>query len=109
MVWIPLAVSGLLNAATWVLLLVSIKPQSQLIVLHTNVYFGVDRVGHWSKALLIPVFGLLVMAVNLILSKFSHERELIFGYFFLVCIPVLQLLLLLAAVFLVIANLPVAI
>lgn len=103
-VWIPLAVSGLLNLGIWILLLVSIKPRSQLIVLHSTASFGVDRVGHWSQTLVIPAIGLAFIVCNAALAKVSDDRELVFAYFFLFLTPVLQLLLMAAAIFVVIAN-----
>ncbi len=108
-VWVPLAVSGLINAATWVLLLVSIKPQSQLIVLHYTVYFGVDRVGRWHQVLVIPALGLGAIAVNAVAAKYCHDRELIFGYVFLYLTLMVQILLLASSIFVVIANLPASI
>lgn len=104
-VWIPLAVSAVLNLGIWGLLLVSIKPQSQLIVLHYTASFGVDRVGHWSQTLVIPALGLSFIVVNTVLAKWSDDRDLVFFYFFLFLTPVLEVLLLAAAAFVVIANL----
>lgn len=108
-VWIPLAISGLINLATWVLLLVSIKPQSQLIVLHYTVYFGVDRVGRWHEALAIPAVGLGLLALNTAAAKYCHDRELVFSHLFVYTTIMIEILLFAAAVFIVIANLPASI
>lgn len=108
-VWITLAVSGLMNLAIWGLLLVSIKPQSQLVVLHYTAYFGVDRIGRWTDTLVVPALGLAFMAMNTVLAKLCDDRELVFSYFFLLTLPFFQLLLLASAIFVVLANVRVSI
>lgn len=105
-VWITTGAAGLINIATWLILLINIKPQTNLIVLHYTVYFGVDLVGGWLEALLIPAFGLVVLLTNLLIAAFFAERYRVASYFFLILTPVIELLLLLAAVFVIIANLP---
>jgi hypothetical protein len=108
-VWVPLALSGLINVGAWILLLVTLKPQSQLIVLHYTVYFGVDRVGHWSEALAIPAVGLGLLVGNTVFAKLCHDRDLVFSHVFMFMTPLVEILLLAAAVFVVTANFPASI
>lgn len=105
-VWIATGLSGLINLATWLILLINIKPQSNVIVLHYTVYFGVDLVGGWLEALLIPAFGLVIWLTNTMIAAFFAERYRVASYFFLILTPAMELLLLMAAIFVVVANLP---
>ena len=105
-VWIPLLSALLLNLATWVILLIHVSPQPDLIVLHYTLYFGVDMVGEWKEAFLIPAFGLILMIVNTLFARYFEVRSRVVSYFFLVLTPILELFILLSVIFLVLANLP---
>ena len=107
-VWIPLIFGGLLNVATWFVLLRNISPgtDAELIILHYTLYYGVDLVGSWLDALYIPGFGLLLIVVNLIVAYLLIEKARLVSYFFLILTPIFEFLLFSAVIFLVIANLP---
>lgn len=108
-VWIPLLLALLLNLAAWVLLLIHVSPQPDLIVLHYTLSFGVDMLGRWSEAFLIPALGLILMVANTFFARYFEERSHITAYFFLVMTPVVELIILLSIIFLVLANLPAGI
>lgn len=105
-VWINLGLAGLFNLINWAILLLNVKPQSDLIVLHYTLYFGVDLVGKWTESFLIPAVGLLLIGVNTIFAHYLMERSRVASYFFLVLLPVLEVTLLFASIFLIIANRP---
>ena len=105
-VWINLLLAVLFNLITWGMLLINITPQDNLITLHYTVDFGVDKVGKWSQTLLIPAFGLLVIIVNSAFALYFEKRAKVVRNVFLVMTVVLSVLLFLAALLLVIANLP---
>ena len=109
MVWFPIGLAGLLNILTWIVLLVNITPQNELIVLHYSVYFGVDRVGTWYETLWIPIFGVLLFIINTGFSFFFIDKHKIVSKFFLYLSPFYQLLLLFVAIFIVLANAPATI
>jgi hypothetical protein len=106
-VWSTVGAAALINLATWVLLLVNLSTHSGNIVLHYTVYFGVDLVGSWERSLLIPAFGLLLLAFNTAVAKAFLDTQRMFSAFFLVLTPIFELLLLFAAIFIVLANFPV--
>ncbi len=65
-----------INFLLWVFtLLVKNSIKGDLVVLHYNINFGVDLVGKPSKLFVIPIFGLIVVFLNSLLSivfvKFS--------------------------------------
>lgn len=51
-----------------------IRPSETSIVLHYNVYFGVDLLGLWWQAYALPALGTLFVAGHLILAKRFYER-----------------------------------
>ena len=105
-VWINLLLALLFNLITWGMLLINMTPQDHLITLHYTVDFGVDKVGEWSETLLIPVFGLFLILVNAGFAFYFEQRAKIVKNFFLVMTVILSILLFLASLLLVIANLP---
>lgn len=72
--WLLLA-SILFNLANWIVLALFIKPVDKTIILHYNVYFGVDSVGHWAQAYFLPAIGLILLIVNLILAGYFYLRK----------------------------------
>ena len=106
LVWATLGVSIILNLIAWVVLLINISPNPDLIVLHYTLYFGVDKVGQWNEALLIPSLGLLFLIINTPFGLYFEKRSIILSRFFLILIPITQFFVLFAVLFLVIANLP---
>lgn len=61
----------LVNSA---LLFFFIRPSETPIVLHYNVYFGVDLLGIWWQAYMLPVLGLLFFGGHVLLARRFYER-----------------------------------
>ena len=59
---LPLLVSVLLLAYF-------IRSTDGTVVLHYNVYFGVDLIGTWWQAYFLPMFGLIFFIGNILLSR----------------------------------------
>lgn len=51
-----------------------VRPGEASIVLHYNVYFGVDLLGLWWQAYALPALGILFVAGHLLLAKRFYER-----------------------------------
>jgi hypothetical protein len=71
--WI-IASSLALNLANWVTLGIFIKPVDSSIILHYNVYFGVDMVGSWKAVFFLPGIGLLLFFVNFFLALYFYKK-----------------------------------
>lgn len=108
-VWSTVGLAALVNLATWTLLLVSLSRLNGNIVLHYTTYFGVDLVGSWERSLLLPAFGLLLLAFNTAVAKAFLDSQKLFSAFFLVLTPIFELLLFFSALFVVLANAPAGI
>jgi hypothetical protein len=53
----------------------AIGAAQDVIALHYNVFFGVDRTGSWKIAFLAPVVGAVVIAVNSVMAVKLHASE----------------------------------
>jgi hypothetical protein len=51
-----------------------IRPGEASIVLHYNVYFGVDLLGLWWQAYALPVLAMLFVAGHFFLARRFYER-----------------------------------
>ena len=69
-----LIISGLLaNLINWAALWIFIKPVDGNIILHYNVYFGVDMMGNWKLVFIMPSVGLFLFFVNFSTHKIPRQ------------------------------------
>jgi len=78
--------------------------ESGQIYLHYNIYFGIDNIGYWANAFIIPALGLFVIVFNNILGYTFYLQEKIVSYLFAFSQSILQVILLSAAIFLILLN-----
>lgn len=103
-------ISGLAaNIFTWLILYYKLSPfayltQAGQVYLHYNIYFGIDNIGSWYMALVIPLLGLLILVVNNILAYFFYIRDKVLSRILVLCAAFLQLVLLVASVFVILLN-----
>jgi hypothetical protein len=64
----------LLNAASWIVLVIFIRREQAVVILHYNVYFGVDLIGDWQQVYLLPAIGLLFLTGNTLLAGWFYGR-----------------------------------
>ena len=76
-----LVIGILLNIASWIYIFINIKPQTDPIFLHYNIYFGVDLIGDWYRIYRIPLVGVAVYFINLYFSSILYRRERTISYF----------------------------
>lgn len=62
------------NLVNWIVLAVFIRPVDYSIILHYNVYFGVDMTGSWKSVFFLPGIGLLLFLVNFFLAFYFYRR-----------------------------------
>lgn len=81
--WVLIA-SLFVNAVCWGALAFFIRPVDFPIILHYNVYFGVDIIGDWWQAYFLPLIALAIMSVNIVLAySFYKKEERIISYILL--------------------------
>lgn len=89
--WIFIA-TVFVNIANWISIAVFIRPVDYPIILHYNVYFGVDLIGAWWQAYFLPAIGTFVLLLNFFLAKSIFGRkERIGAYLLLLAAFVIQI------------------
>jgi hypothetical protein len=103
--------SIIINAAIWLILYLKLHPLSYSaqtdygqIYLHYNIYFGIDNIGIWYKAFIIPVLGLFIIIFNNILAYSFYVREKLLSYVLIIIQGFIQIILFAAAIFLILLN-----
>ncbi len=100
-----LGIGLFINIANWIVLVVFIKPVDFPIILHYNVYFGVDMIGDWKRVFLLPLIGLFLYILNSFLSLFFYEKkERIAGHILLIANIIIQINLIIATASLILIN-----
>lgn len=95
----------LINIINWLILLIFLKPATENIILHYNVYFGVDMTGKRELAFFMPGIGLIIIAINFFLAKYFHRNnEIIAGYIILIAALMTQISLIIASFSVIIIN-----
>lgn len=93
------------NIANWVALWVFIKPVDSSIILHYNVYFGVDMTGNWKMAFVMPSIGLALFLINGLLAFYFYLKlERIASHILLMASLMIQISLLIASTGVIIIN-----
>lgn len=94
-----------LNAANWIFLAIFIRPVDYNIILHYNVYFGVDLIGNWWQPYVLPVMGIIFLLVNLLLARrLFRQKERIAAYILLLSALIIQVGLIIASAGVVLIN-----
>jgi len=106
---ISFVVSAVINIIIWLALYVKLnnfayQTEYGQIFLHYNVYFGVDNIGVWYKAFIIPVLGLFVIIFNNILGYTFYLKDRLISYVLVISQAVMQVALLAAAIFVILLN-----
>lgn len=82
----------LLNAVDWGLIAFFIRPVDFLIILHYNVYFGVDVIGDWWQVYFLPLIGLLIMVINAVLGYvFYQQKERLIAHLLMLATFIVQI------------------
>ncbi len=67
--------SILINILNFLFLFYFIKKLNNLIILHYNVYLGVDLMGEGTQVFLIPAVGLFFALTNLVLAIYFFSKK----------------------------------
>lgn len=95
----------LINAANWGLIAYFIRPVDFPIILHYNVYFGVDVIGAWWQLYFLPLIGLVILSVNAVLGYlFYQQKERIVAHLLVLATFIVQIGISIAVASLLIIN-----
>ncbi|HEX8973915.1 MAG TPA: hypothetical protein VF817_00305 [Patescibacteria group bacterium] len=67
--------SLILNIANWGAMAYFIRPVDFPLVLHYNVYFGVDMIGAWWQLYFLPLIGLVILLINAFLGYLFYGQK----------------------------------
>lgn len=100
-----LLLSAIFNVANWVVLKIFIIPVDFSIILHYNVYFGVDARGSWEQVFILPGIGLMLWFMNAFLAFYFYCcKERIAAYLLLIASLMIQLSLIVASISVILIN-----
>lgn len=91
-IFFPIVLAILANIGLWVALWRAVVPTDLPIILHYNIYFGVDAIGNWKSLFFMPTLAAALLFLNLVLSRFFYYKERLISYLFAGTALILQLL-----------------
>jgi len=95
----------IINALNWGFIAFFIRPVDFPIILHYNVYFGVDVIGSWWQVYFLPLIGLLILSVNTFLGfLFYQQKERIVAHLLVLATFIVQICITIAVASLLIIN-----
>ena len=94
-----LSVDSFLILVSTGLLAYFVRPSETPLILHYNVYFGVDLVGIWWQAYVLPVLGIVFLLGHFFGAKrFYDQKERIAAYLLLLSATMLSFGILVACI-----------
>ena len=55
-------------------------PRQDNVILHYNIYFGIDLLGNWYEALFIPIASFFIVIINGVVGIFIWRRDRVISY-----------------------------
>lgn len=93
------------NLINWAGIAFFINRTGREIILHYNVYFGVDRTGSWPESFLMPGIGLALFLLNFYLAFFFYKnKERVASYVILLASLMVQLSLIIGSISVILIN-----
>lgn len=94
-----------LNMVNWALIAFFNRPVDFPIILHYNVYFGVDVIGAWWQVYSLPAIGLVILLVNTTLGySFYCQKERIIAHLLMLGSFIVQIIMTVAVASLLTIN-----
>jgi hypothetical protein len=84
---------------SWVYIWLEMRKSGQTVPLHYNILIGIDSIGHWTRLLRLPLYGLIILILNFPFIYKNYEREDKFLLnFLLISTGIIQIILLIAII-----------
>ncbi|MFH1187997.1 MAG: hypothetical protein V1688_04025 [bacterium] len=78
--------------------------QEESMILHYNIYFGIDKIGNWTSIYYLPLIGLAILFINLLGGYLLSQKDKLISYFFLCAALFSQILLIIATFYIIAVN-----
>lgn len=101
---VMLGMAGLMNIASFVWLILHIRPQAVPLFLHYNVLFGVDLTGPWYAVFFVPLIGIAIILLNATLGWLLYQQDRFVSYVLLAIACLSNLFVLISAALIVFLN-----
>lgn len=92
-----LGLAAFLNLLQWAFIYLRVPPRPDPIPLHYTITFGIDRIGPWYAAYLLPLSGAMILVLNVLLTLMVIEHQRVAAAFVVILSVLIQLILLAAA------------
>lgn len=99
-----LFLSALINLAMWVYLYTNRVDSDYPIILHYNLFFGVDFRGSYTMVFLLPAVGVMLFLLNALLGQFFYKIERLVSYILTLNILIIQIFLMIASYLIIKTN-----
>jgi hypothetical protein len=94
----------IINGIMWSYLIINRTNDAYPIILHYNLFFGVDLVGEYDKVFIMPGIALAFLVLNTFLGNFFYKIERIASYLLTFNVLILQFLFMLASYLIIKVN-----
>jgi hypothetical protein len=74
------------------------------IILHYNLFFGVDFRGNYTMVFLLPLVGVILFLLNALLGQFFYKIERLVSYILTLNILIIQIFLMIASYLIIKTN-----
>lgn len=103
-IWL-IILSLAVNLIEWIILKIFVRPVDFPIIIHYNVFFGVDMMGDYKLLFILPLIGFALFLINFFLSVyFYRHKERIASYLLLMTALMIQLSLFVSTLSAIIIN-----
>lgn len=96
--------NAVLNLLIWLVIYWQIKPNTESVFLHYNIYFGIDAIGSYAQLYYLSLSGLIIFLLNLIISFIIYKRGQIICYLLLISSIIAQIIIFVATILIVLLN-----
>ncbi|MCX6763039.1 MAG: hypothetical protein NT093_04675 [Candidatus Moranbacteria bacterium] len=103
-IFFSLVFAILVNAGLWAALFWTVAPTDVPIILHYNIYFGVDVIGGWKSLFFMPTLAAALLFLNVVLSRYFYYKEKMVAYLFAGTALILQILMAVGVISAIIIN-----
>lgn len=86
------------------MMIYKVRPQAEPLLLHYNIYYGIDLIGEWWRMYFIPAVGAGIIIFNFFLAWFIYVKERILAYFLFFASSIFQVFLLVSAALIILLN-----
>jgi len=94
----------LLNVYSWLWLWLYIPQELDQLFLHYNILFGVDLIGSYGQAFLVPLSGLIILLLNTIVGWVLYKKDKFIAQVLILMAAIAQVFLAIQSYLLVLLN-----